>query len=121
MLPHIRNEIIDNYKHLPIEESIRKLEKDNLSLKDYIVDFNYDYKNTKNNIIKRTQRIIIFGLENNLKLLDKKETKEFFIVITYKIIPVIYRPYKLLVISGLPLKLKSPILICFILIKYLII
>lgn len=42
----------------------------------------------KNNLMSRQQRIFIFGNEENLNLFDKK------ILITFKIIPISFRPYK---------------------------
>ena len=114
-ISNIRNKVKNNYKNIPLEDLIPKiwLEVDNF--KYYIVNFLYDYKKAKDNIIKRTQRIYILGTEENILLLDNKKTKEFFLDITFKIIPKVFRPYKLLIISGISNNNENPQLICFIL------
>ena len=43
---------------------------------------------------------------------------EFFIDTTFKVVPVKFRPYKLLVIAGLPMNKNKPILVCLVLMKY---
>ena len=50
--------------------------------------------NTKKNNKKelRNQRIIIFGLDEKLKLLDYKNSNQFFLDNTFKIIPSHFRP-----------------------------
>ena len=98
-ISNIRNKVKNNYKNIPLEDLIPKIRLEVDNFKYYIVDFLYDYKKAKDNIIKRTQRIYIFGTEENILLLDNKKTKEFFLDITFKIIPKVFRPYKLLIIS----------------------
>ena len=51
-------------------------------------DINYTIK-LKNNseLIERTEKIIVFGNENILKLLNDEKFTEYFIDFTYKIIP----------------------------------
>ena len=66
MVPKIGSEI-DNYKY-------------------YVVDFIYIIKNKTNQIIKRNERVYIFGIEQKIGLLDNKNTKEVFLDITFKII-----------------------------------
>jgi hypothetical protein len=83
------------------------------------MDIKYNFKKSNNKIIERNQRIIIFGLNENLKLLNSKFTTEFFVDSTFKIIPTEYRPYKLFIITGIPEKENSAIINCFIFIKYL--
>ena len=51
--------------------------------------------------------------------MNEKETNEFFLDSTFKIIPRNLRPYKLLILSGIPKKIKTPIMIIFVFIKYL--
>ena len=55
-----------------MEEIINTIEIANYNIKSYIVDFKYEYKDSKNNLVCRPQRVIIFGNEENLNLLDKK-------------------------------------------------
>ena len=63
--------------------------------------------------------MIIFGSKNNLELLNEKNTKEIFMDTTFKVVPKKLRPYKLLVLVSLPKALAFPIILCFILIKFL--
>ena len=78
-----------------------------------------EYKEKKNKISKRKQRVFFFGERESIKLLSRNYTKEFFLDITFKIIPHNFKPYKLLVISRLPENSKYPVLLIFILLKYL--
>ena len=82
-----------------------------------ITDINYNLKNNNKKEINRKQRLIFFGLNKNFSLSNKNETNEFFIELTFKIVPKNFRPYKLMVISGLPKTLNNPILLCFIFVK----
>ena len=87
-----------------------------------IETFSFDVKH----IIKKNKRdferkykIILFGLQKNIKLLNKQYTEEFFFDSTFKIIPSHFRPYKLFIISGLKKEETKTFLILFVLIKYL--
>lgn len=75
---------------------------------------NYSLKKNE----KRTERIIYFSKSINISYLNKVKCKEFFLDITYNIIPRKFRPYKLLVISGMTTKINYPMSIIFILLKY---
>ena len=77
-ISNIRNKVKNNYKNIPLEDMIPKIGLEVEYFKFYIVDFLYEYKKPKDNIIKRTQRIYIFGTEENILLLDKNKTKEVF-------------------------------------------
>ena len=67
----------------------------------YANDINYDIK-IKTKIIKREERIIYFGHKKYLVNLESANTIEFFINITFKIIPKKFHPYKLFVLSDIP-------------------
>ena len=120
ILSHIRINIFDNYKNSNLDELISK--KFIIEIKDfkyYMVDFNYENKEKNNKVVNRNQRVYICGIQNNINLLKETETKEFFLDITFKIIPKNFRSYKLIAISLFPIKYENPILICFILVKYI--
>ena len=118
-ISRIRNNIINLYKNVSLDNLILALTKLNLNIDYYVTDVKYQYKEKKIGMTERKQKIIIFGLKDKLKYLDIKKTKEFFLDATYKIIPKHFRPYKLIVISGLSENVESPHLICFALLKYL--
>ena len=78
----IRSNILNNYKNLVLTTLISKLE---ISVANYIIDIKYEYKkNNKKEL--RNQRIIIFGLDEKLKLLDYKKSNQFFLDNIFKII-----------------------------------
>ena len=77
-LSNIRNKVKNNYKNIPLEELIPKIGLEVDNFKYYIVDFLYEYKKANNNIIKRNQRIFIFGGEHNILLLDHNKKRNFF-------------------------------------------
>ena len=83
-----------------------------------ILDIKYDIK-FKNKNETREQRIIIFGLDKRKEMISYNNTVEFFIDITFQIIPSNFRPYKLFVLSGINKEKGIPIIICFILIKFI--
>ena len=95
-------------------EKIKEIYND---LDIYIQDIIYETK-IKNKKVKRNERIIYFGKSGNLIYLNKEKCEEFFLDITFNIIPKNFRPYKLLIISGIPYEKKNPVSICFILIKF---
>ena len=120
IISKIRLKITNQFKHLSAEQLIKKKEDINNDIEHYAIDIKYNYKE-KNIEKERKQKIIIFGPKNNLELLSEKNTKEIFMDITFKVVPKNIRPYKLLVLVGLPKTLAFPIILCFILIKFLII
>ena len=114
----IRNKIIGKFKNLNLDDLITKIKCNNLEIDKYIFDIKYNIK-IKNKDIERKQKIIIIGIKDNFNYLNEKETNEFFLDSTFKIIPRNLRPYKLLILSGIPKKIKTPIMLIFVFIKYL--
>ena len=97
---------------------VDKINIDNVKIEKYVIDIKYNYKIKTNTTVDRIQKLIIFGTNENLKKLSNTYTKEFFLDYTFKIVPKKFRPYKLMVISGIPLESNKPELLAFILIKY---
>ena len=59
----------------------------------------------KNNVLEnRVQKIYIFGNKERLELIVNNNYPEYFIDITFKIVPKCYRPYKILTIATLDIK-----------------
>ena len=69
--------------------------------------------------MKKKNKIIIFGNKNRLKYMSNEFYSEFFIDITFKIIPKFWRPYKLLTIVTVDKKENKTILIGFVLFKFM--
>ena len=113
----IRTKIVDNYKYLNLYDLVGKIELNVPNLKKYILDISYEIK-IKNKKRSREQRIILFGIDENIKKIKDNTIKEYFMDVTFQIIPKKFHPYKLLIISGIDDNKISNIVL-FILIKYL--
>ena len=76
-LSKIRNKILDKYKNLDLDELVNKIDIENFDIfkKNFVIS--YEYK-INNKIEYREQRIIIFGLKENIDLINEKNTNEFF-------------------------------------------
>ena len=96
----IRAQIIDKYKDLNLEEVIGKNKNDVPNLIILVNDIKYNAK-IKNKYVDREHRIIIFGEKDKLDSLNENKFKEVFMDATFKIAPLKFRPYKLLVIAGI--------------------
>ena len=70
MITNIRNKIIPNYKSLSLEDLIKKIDLKNLNYISYSSDIKYLYKINKNKTEEKIQKIILFGLSDNIKLLS---------------------------------------------------
>ena len=82
-------------------------------------DVKYDLEIKKDNTSQeRKQKIIIYGNKSRLNLMNKPEYIEYFIDITFKVIPKCYRPYKLLTIATIDNKNMKTILVGFVLFIY---
>ena len=114
----IRNKIIGIFKNLSLDDLLSKIKCNNLELDKYIFDIKNNIE-IKNKDIERKQKIIIIGIKDNFNYLNEKETNEFFLDSMFKIIPRNLMPYKLLILSGIPIKIKTPIMLIFVFIKYL--
>ena len=117
-LSKIKNEVIDNLKDLDLYQLVNKIKEDISDLYIYVNDIKYEVI-IKNKNVEREERIIYFGLKKYLANLNYENTIEFFFDITFKIIPKKFYPYKLCILSGIPIKENIPRIITFILVKYL--
>ena len=107
-------------KDLTLEECVRNINDPNYTLIVKTTNIIYKIKLNRNeNDIERQEKLIIFGNSDRLELLKNKEYKEFFIDVTFKIIPRKYRPYKLMTMATLDYKKNKTYLICFVLLKFL--
>ena len=57
-------------------------------------------------------QIIIFGNKERLKLMEDKDFIEFFIDVTFDIVPKKHSPYKLMTIASVDYKTQKTISIC---------
>ena len=104
--------------NLSLEELIKKIEVPNFEVEKYIVDFKYNIKiNNNTEEVERIEKILVFGLKDRLKIFQNKDYKEFFIDITFKIVPKVFRPYKLMSLAAVNHKEKKGIFSMFCIIK----
>ena len=82
-----------------------------------IYDILYEIK-IKNKLENRENRLVFFGIKKNFDLITYHHTVEFFVDVTFKIIPVQFRPYKLFIITGISKTDNKPKLITMIMTKY---
>ena len=113
----IKNKLYDEFKDLNLIELIEKIKVNIPDLYINIFDIKYELE-IKNKKVIRDNRIIFFGIKNNLDLIKPNSTEEFFADTTFKIIPSGFRPYKLFIISGIAKIDKKPKIYSMILTKY---
>ena len=119
-ISYIKSKIFGNFKNLSLLECVKKISDPIYNLEIYSSDIKYPFNNSKTNKIEeRSECIIIFGIKERLELLKRKDMKEFFIDITFKIIPKCYHPYKLMSIASLLPNENKTIIIGFVLLKYM--
>lgn len=106
-----------------LEDILKFLNKDinDLIIKVYDVEYNYKEYNKNSNketISKRIENIIFFGTRSMFDNLNNNNINQYFIDITYKIVPLIFKPYKLLTIKGFNISEKQSVLCALTFIKY---
>lgn len=106
-----------------LEDILKFLNKDinDLIIKVYDVEYNYKEYNKNSNketISKRIENIIFFGTRSMFDNLNNNNINQYFIDITYKIVPLIFKPYKLLTIKGFNISEKQSVLCTLTFIKY---
>ena len=90
VLSKIKNKFFDEYKDLDLIQLLEKVKLNipNLFINIYDVEYEIKIKNKRN---IRNNRIIFFGIKENLKLLNYNETNEIFCNTTFVIIPFTFR------------------------------
>ena len=118
-ISRIKCQLLGKFKGITILECLEKIKNNEYDLEIMSEDVKYDIKlKNSNKITERKQKIIIFGNKSRLNLMNNKEYIEYFIDITFKVIPKCYRPYKLLTIATLDKDNIKTILVGFILFIY---
>lgn len=111
-LSQIRGKVVDEYKNLDLVQLTEKIKNNQPNLKIFTLDIQYEIINKNSKKENKFEKLIFFGKEDNIKYINKDYCVEFFLDVTFDIIPVKYRPYKLMVISGLPIAKKNLLLLC---------
>ena len=118
-ISQIKSNVIGKYRGLSLIEYIDKLRDENEEVEIFSQDIKYNYKRKNNTIEIREEKIIVFGLKNNLNIMKNKEYDDYFLDITFKVIPKKFRPNKLLTIATVDKINNKTILIAFIIFKYM--
>lgn len=97
---------------MSINSLCNKLSNTDITVNNKIIDIFYEYKSKNNKIIKRNEKVIILTTELMENKLKDKSINNFFIDVTYKIIPKNNENhYKLLTITGLTIHQIIPIFV----------
>ena len=103
----IKTEMSEHYNNLNLEKIVKIIKEDITDLDIKTADIKYYYQIKKIIQLKKKseKKIIIIGKKTNFEMFEKDKTiNEFFIDISFKIIPHKFRPNKMLTISFLLLK-----------------
>ena len=100
-----KSRAIINKENKTLEDLIKNLEDEipDFIMKSFDVNYETNYYNTKtkqNNKIKREEKIIFFGTKEMFSNFKNIFIKQFFVDITFIIIPYKFKPYKMLTIKG---------------------
>ncbi len=99
-----------------IKKEIKNLIIKKTDISYYIKYYNKHQKIYKN--IKKEEEIIYFGTKEMFENLNNNNITQYFLDVTYQIIPYKFKPYKLFTIKGFDNNNKFTKLCCLILIKY---
>ena len=103
--------------NLTLDELCKKISNENLTLNNNIFDAFYDIK-IKNKNQKRNQRIYVLTTNHMEQKFSDKNIDNYFIVITYHIIPKKFKKYKLMTITGVDRSDNNSYICTLILLKY---
>ena len=82
-LAQIRSKILTSYKNIDLEGLVKKIIIPDEEIETYSFDLKYSIKQNKRDL-ERKYKIILFGLQKNIKLLNKQYTEEFFLLVHLK-------------------------------------
>lgn len=118
-ISQIKSTVIGKYRGLTLTACIDKLKEENENIEISSQDIKYYYKTKNNNIESRDEKIIVIGLKKNLNIMKNKEYDDYFLDITFKVIPKKFRPNKLLTIATVDKINNTTLIIAFIVFKYM--
>ena len=113
----IRKKEIGIFNNLDLIDLCKKLTNNIIAFNIYSFDTMYNISK-KNIVIKKEQKAIIIDNKNTYAFLNKENNDEYFIDITFKIMPKKYTNYKLMIITCINKKTNSTKICCFIAFKY---
>ena len=113
-----KNNALGGFSKLDLEKLCQKISNEDIEIKLNSIDIFYEYKTKKNSTEKREEKVFIITTQNMNNKLKDKNIENYFIDITYKIIPKHFKGYKLMTITGVDKITKNTYICCFILLKY---
>ena len=119
IISKVKSKIFGKYRNVNLIECLFKIQIPNMNLDIKSKDIIYKIKTSNNKLITRNEKIIIFGNKERLKLLNNIPLEEFFLDITFKLIPDVYKPYKVMTLSAINYKDRIPLLVCLIFFRYM--
>ena len=110
--------IVGGHKNEDLLTVCKKLSNDDITINVHSVDIFYNYENKNKKIIKREETVIILTTYDMEKKFKDEKIENYFIDVTYKIVPKNNKNYKLLTITCYDNNNQSTYIIALILIQY---
>ena len=104
--------------NLDIDKLLKRINNEEINLKIKSLDIFYDYKLKNTKIEKREEKVYFLTTNDMEEKLKDKNIVNYFVDITYKIIPKNLKKYKLMTITGVNKITNISYICCFILLKY---
>ena len=110
--------IIGGHKNEDLLAICKRLSNEDITINVHSADIFYDYENKNKKIIRREETIIILTTQDTEKKFKDEKIENYFIDVTYKIVPKNNKKYKLLTITCYDNSNQSTYIIALILIQY---
>ena len=108
--------ILGGHKNEDLLAISKKLSNDEITINVHSADIFYDFENKNKKIIKREETLIILTTEDMKNKFKDEKIENYFIDVTYKIVPKNNKNYKLLTIKCFDNNTQSTFIIALILI-----
>ena len=115
----IKTKIRGKYKGLSLLECIQKLKELNDEIEFISQDIKYNIKLKNNKTETREEKIIVIGIKKNLNLMNNTKFNDYFIDITFKLMPKKFRPNKLMTVATVDKDNNKTLIIAFVVFKYM--
>jgi len=106
------------YNKLDIISLCKKISDEDKNVKVNSIDIFYDYINNKNKKESREEKVIVLTTDLMKEKLFDEKINNYFIDITYKIIPKTFKRYKMMTITGTEKDTNITFICALILLKY---
>ena len=114
----IKYKVFGSLNNLDLLDICRKISNDDIKININTIDLVYELKKNNIKIDKKAEKVIVLTTDYSEKTFNNKNIENFFIDVTYKVIPKKSQNYKLLTISCYDNNTKSTYISALILIRY---